>query len=250
MMNIKNKKTLMLGVILGVVLLLGASSYFAFGAKDKVFDSRGNIVTISDCRMNPSEIKLEATDFQMSDSGQNSAKIVFKNSDNNPHNLGVSGSQGKITISANGTQEIPVSAGSEAGMMTITCDGKESLRVSFASGKEIVNQDNTNYASGEFNMLPGGIKDCAKKILGSDNLSKLFTGNLSVSPDEQSKLSLCFYNTLASEKKKCVSDLVGGEQNLEMFFKNIPDNGDVMVNTAKCMGIERYNSLLVIQHAK
>lgn len=226
---------------------------FAREAKNAITGDKERVVTIasnSGCYMSPSEIKFEVSDYKTDGFGNNSAKILFKNSDDRPHNIGASGVSGTIPIPAKSVQEFPVSVGIEAETMAITCDGKESLKVSLASNKETIDRNAVDYASGEFGRLPSGIKDCANKILGSDNLPKLFARSLSISPDEQANLSLCFYDTLSAENKKCVVGLAGGEQNLEAFFKNIPSNGDNLGNTAKCVGIERYSSLLAIPQVK
>jgi hypothetical protein len=95
-----------------------------------------------------------------------------------------------------------------------------------------------------FSSLPASVQDCSKKVIGSADLPKLFTQELVVSPNEQAELSMCVYNALSVDNKKCVADLAGGEQNLDSFFRNLPNSS--LNSTAKCMGVSQYSSLLVI----
>ncbi len=99
-----------------------------------------------------------------------------------------------------------------------------------------------------FSSLPASVQDCAKKVIGTDDLPKLFTQELVITPDEQAELSMCVYNTLSTDNKKCAADLAGGEQSLDLFFRNLPNNA--LNSTAKCMGISQYSSLLVIAPPK
>jgi LysM repeat protein len=99
-----------------------------------------------------------------------------------------------------------------------------------------------------FGSLPESVQDCAKKVIGWADLPKLFTQELAILPDEQAQLSMCIYNTLSADNKKCAADLAGGEQNLELFFRNLPNKA--INSTAKCMGISQYSFLLVVSPVK
>jgi LysM repeat protein len=99
-----------------------------------------------------------------------------------------------------------------------------------------------------FGSLPASVQDCGKKVIGSADLPKLFTQELTIAPDEQGQLSMCVYNTLSDDNKKCVSDIAGGEQNLNSFFQSVPNHS--LNAAAKCMGILQYSSLLAVSPVK
>ena len=266
---------LIAGMIVGPVLaFLALISYenrnqigslpFLSGARNAAISASKKSVRLTNCVGDPASIQLAVADYTEKDGNPYpTVKITFINLDSQSHSIEMAGVSGEITAPANGTIDFSFGGDKDG---AFTCDGKKSFVIKAPSKsqfQEVQRSENNQVRSRAFSYLPGGVKDCANKVLGADNLQEMFSevdiDEFKATPEKQVELSMCIYNTLSPDNKKCVADIAGGEQNLENTFKNVPASIACYGQSAacdkarqdsqtliRCMGVERYSSLLML----